>query len=72
MTFKLGMSWKHLHSIKVARRYKLAHSPVDADSTQVENTGGAHHHIQRDKDVTVEPAKKPGAADHLHKHRQAD
>lgn len=43
----------------------LTHSPVDADRTQVEDTGGAHHHIQRDKDVTVEPAEKPGAADHL-------
>lgn len=43
------------------------HSPVNADSAQVENTGGAHHHIQRDKDVTVETAEKPGTADHLHK-----
>lgn len=42
-----------------------SHSPVNADSAQVENTGGAHHHIQRDKDVTVEPAEKPGSADHL-------
>ena len=45
----------------------MAHSPVNADRTQVEDTGGAHHHIQRDKDVTVEPAEKPGAADHLHR-----
>lgn len=42
-----------------------AHSPVDADGTQVEDAGGTHHHIQRDEDVTVEPAEKPGAADHL-------
>lgn len=42
-----------------------AHSPVDADSTKVEDAGGAHHHIQRDEDVTVEPAEKPGAANHL-------
>lgn len=41
------------------------HSPVDADSTQVEDAGGAHHHIQRDEDVTVQPAEKPGAANHL-------
>lgn len=44
-----------------------AHSPVNADSAQVENTGSAHHHIQRDKDITVEPVEKPGTADHLHK-----
>lgn len=42
-----------------------AHSPVDADGAQVEDAGGAHHHIERDEDVTVEPAEKPGAADHL-------
>lgn len=42
------------------------HSPVNADSTQVEDAGSAHHDIQRDEDVTVEPAEKPGAADHLH------
>lgn len=44
-----------------------AHSPVDADRAQIEDAGGAHHHIQRDEDVTVEPAEKPGAADHLHR-----
>lgn len=48
------------------------HSPVDADSTQVEDTGSAHHHIQRDKDVTVEPAEEPGTANHLHVDKQAD
>lgn len=42
-----------------------AHSPVDADGAQVEDAGGAHHHVERDEDVTVEPAEKPGAADHL-------
>lgn len=41
------------------------HSPVDADGTQVEDAGGAHHHIQRDEDVTVEAAEEPGAAGHL-------
>ena len=49
----------------------ITHSPVNADSTQVEDTGGAHHHIQRDKDVTVEPAEEPGPADHL-QDRQED
>lgn len=42
-----------------------AHSPVDADGAQVEDAGGAHHHVERDEDVTVEPAEEPGAADHL-------
>lgn len=41
------------------------HSPVDADGAQVEDAGRAHHHVERDEDVTVEPAEKPGAADHL-------
>lgn len=44
---------------------QIAHSPVNADGAQVKYTGGTHHHIQRDKDVTVESAKKPGTADHL-------
>lgn len=42
-----------------------AHSPVDADGAQIENAGGAHHDVERDEDVTIEPAEKPGAADHL-------
>lgn len=43
-----------------------AHSPVDADGTQVKDAGRAHHHIQRDKDVTVDAAEEPSPADHLH------
>lgn len=51
----------------MSARAHAAHSPVNADSAQVEDAGGAHHHIKRDKDVTVEPAEKPGAANHLHR-----
>lgn len=47
-----------------------AHSPVDADGAQVEDAGGAHHHVQRDEDVTVEAAEEPGAAHHLRSRRQ--
>lgn len=39
-------------------------SPVDADGTEVEDTGSAHHNIQSDEDITVDPAKSP-LPDHL-------
>lgn len=74
MAFVSGRIRRHLSSRTTARAREggfawahAAHSPVNADSAQVEDAGGAHHHIKRDKDVTVEPAEKPGAADHLHR-----
>lgn len=57
-----GWGGRTLQHLSIAH---AAHSPVDADGAQVEDAGGAHHHIERDEDVTVEPAEKPGAADHL-------
>lgn len=70
MTFILEMSRQI--SVDIHTHYThITHSPVNADSTQVEDTGGAHHHIQRDKDVTVKPAEEPGPADHL-QDRQED
>lgn len=39
-------------------------SPVNADSTQVQDACRAHHDIQSDKDVTVNPAEFP-LAHHL-------
>lgn len=38
--------------------------PVDADGTQVQDAGRAHHDIQSDEDVTVNPAELP-LAHHL-------
>lgn len=75
MTFVSGRMRRHLSLRTIARAgggglrawAHAAHSPVNADRTQVEDAGSAHHHIKRDKDVTVEPAEKPGAADHLHR-----
>lgn len=39
--------------------------PVDADGTQVENAGCAHHHVQCHKYIAVQTAKEPGASNHL-------
>ena len=39
-------------------------SPVDADGTQVQDACCAHHDVQSDKDVTVNPAEFP-LAHHL-------
>ena len=38
--------------------------PVDADGTQVQDAGRAHHDIQSDEDVAVKPAELP-LAHHL-------
>lgn len=34
-------------------------SPINADGAEIEDAGRAHHHIQSDKDVTVDLAKAP-------------
>lgn len=34
-------------------------SPINADGTEIEDAGCTHHHIQSDKDVTVDLAKAP-------------
>lgn len=34
-------------------------APVDADGAEVEDTGGAHHDIQREQDVTVDETEAP-------------
>lgn len=34
-------------------------APVDADGTEVEDTGGAHHDVQGEQDVTVDEAEVP-------------
>lgn len=34
-------------------------SPINADGTEIEDAGCTHHHIQGDKDVTVDFAKAP-------------
>lgn len=34
-------------------------SPVDADGTQVEDAGGAHHDVQREQNITVDPTEPP-------------
>lgn len=38
--------------------------PVNADRAEIKNAGCAHHHIQGDKDVTVDAAEAP-LTDHL-------
>lgn len=37
----------------------VAHSPINADGTEIEDAGCTHHHIQSDKDVTVDLAEAP-------------
>lgn len=34
-------------------------SPINADGTEIEDAGCTHHHIQSDKDVTVDLAEAP-------------
>lgn len=34
-------------------------SPINADGTEIEDAGCTHHHIESDKDVTVDLAKAP-------------
>lgn len=34
-------------------------SPINADGAEIEDAGSTHHHIQSDKDVTVDLAKAP-------------
>lgn len=34
-------------------------SPINADGTEIEDAGRTHHHIQSDKDVTVDLAEAP-------------
>lgn len=43
-------------------------SPVNADGTEVEDTGSAHHNIEGYKDITVDPTKPP-LTDHLQRER---
>lgn len=38
---------------------EMANSPINADGTEIEDAGCTHHHIQSDKDVTVDLAKAP-------------
>lgn len=40
-------------------------SPINADGTEIEDAGSTHHHIQSDKDVTVDLAEAP-LSHHLH------
>ncbi len=42
-------------------------SPVDADGTQVEDAGGAHHDVQREKNIAVDPTEPP-FTNNLHTH----
>lgn len=41
------------------RTKQSVNSPIDADGTEIEDAGCTHHHIQSDKDVTVDLAKAP-------------
>lgn len=34
-------------------------SPINADGAEIKDAGSTHHHIQSDKDVTVDLAKAP-------------
>lgn len=34
-------------------------SPINADGAEIEDAGSTHHHIQSDKDVTVDLAEAP-------------
>lgn len=43
-------------------------SPVNADGTEVEDTGSAHHNIEGYKDITVDPTKPP-LTNHLQRER---
>lgn len=43
--------------------------PVNADGTQVQDAGGAHHNIQSEQDVAVDEAEVP-LSHHLHTGRQ--
>lgn len=43
-------------------------SPVNADGTEVEDTGSTHHNIEGYKDITVDATKLP-LADHLQRER---
>lgn len=41
------------------RSKKPVNSPINADGAEIEDAGSTHHHIQSDKDVTVDLAKAP-------------
>lgn len=41
------------------------HSPVNADSAEVQNAGRAHHDIHRDEDIATDAAESPDAPGHL-------
>lgn len=43
-------------------------SPVNADGTEVEDTGSTHHNIKGYKDITVDPTKPP-LTNHLQRER---
>lgn len=43
-------------------------SPVNADGTEVEDTGSAHHDIEGDEDITVDPTEPP-LPNHLQRER---
>lgn len=44
-------------------------SPINADGTEIEDARRTHHHIQSDKDVTVDLAKAP-LSHHLEENKQ--
>lgn len=44
-------------------------SPINADGTEIEDARRAHHHIQSDKDVTVDLAEAP-LSHHLEENKQ--
>lgn len=41
------------------------HSPVNADSAEVQNAGRAHHDIHGDEDIATDAAESPDAPGHL-------
>lgn len=42
-----------------SKQSAVLNSPINADGTEIEDAGCTHHHIQSDKDVTVDLAKAP-------------
>jgi len=44
-------------------------SPVNADGTEVEDTGSTHHNVKGYKDITVDPTKPP-LTNHLQSERR--
>lgn len=52
-----------------AGQKQTVNSPIDADGTEIEDARRAHHHIQSDKDVTVDLAEAP-LSHHLEENKQ--